>query len=48
MENVSAENILNKHANYLEKNTKLDADYYLNIVLEINRYLSANSSVQAL
>lgn len=48
MENVSAENILNKHANYLEENTKLDVDYYLNIVLEINRYLSANSSVEAI
>ena len=48
MENVSVENILNLYSNYLEKPQNVDVDYTLNIVMKINKVLSANIAFQAI
>lgn len=42
MANVSVENILNLYANYLEDFKNVDVNYQLNIVLQVNKYLSTN------
>ncbi|HEX5742470.1 MAG TPA: DUF3078 domain-containing protein [Flavobacteriaceae bacterium] len=42
MVNVSMENILNLYANYLEDFQNVDVNYQLNIVLQVNKYLSTN------
>ena len=42
MENVSMENILNLYSNYLEDPQNVDIDYTMNLVMTINKYLSAN------
>lgn len=42
MANVSVENILNLYANYLEDFKNVDVNHQLNIVLQVNRYLSTN------
>lgn len=46
MENVSMENILNLYFNYLENPQNVDIDYAMNIVMKINKFLSANLSFQ--
>lgn len=48
MKNVSIENILNLYSNYLEDAQNVDIDYTLNIVMKVNKYLSANLSMQAI
>jgi hypothetical protein len=48
MENVSMENILNLYSNYLEEAQNVDLDYTMNIVMSINKYLSANLSFQTI
>jgi len=48
MTNVTAENILNLYSNYLEDPQNVDMDYSLNIIMKINKYLSANFSFQAI
>lgn len=48
MENVSMENILNLYSNYLEDPQNVDIDYTMNIVMQINKYLSANLIFQAI
>ncbi len=48
MENVSMENILNLYSNYLEDPQNVDLDYTMNIVMSINKYLSANLSFQTI
>jgi hypothetical protein len=47
MENVSMENILNLYSNYLEDPQNVDIDYTMNLVMSINKYLSANLTFQA-
>jgi hypothetical protein len=42
MENISMENILNVYSNYLEDPQNIDIDYQMNIVMTINKYISAN------
>ena len=42
MANVSVENILNLYANYLEDFQNIDVNHQMNIVLQINKYLSTN------
>lgn len=42
MVNVSVENILNLYANYLEDFQNVDINYQLNLVLQVNKYLSTN------
>jgi hypothetical protein len=48
MENVSMENILNLYSNYLEDPQNIDLDYTMNLVMAINKYLSANVSFQTI
>ncbi|WP_272150678.1 DUF3078 domain-containing protein [Tenacibaculum aiptasiae] len=48
MENVSVENILNLYSNYLEDFQNVDLDYTVNVVMKINKYLSANLSMQTI
>ncbi len=48
MDNVSVENILNLYANYLEDFQNVDIDYTVNVVMKINKYLSANLALQTI
>jgi hypothetical protein len=48
MENVSVENILNLYSNYLEDPQNVDLDYTVNVIMKINKYLSANLALQAI
>ena len=48
MDNVSFENILTLYSNYLDKPQNVDLDYTANIVMKINKYLSANFTFQAI
>ncbi|MBQ4820011.1 DUF3078 domain-containing protein [Aquimarina sp. MMG016] len=48
MKNVSMENILNLYSNYLEDPQNVDIDYTANVVMTINKYLSANIAFQAI
>lgn len=47
-ENVSMENILNLYSNYLEEAKNVDLDYTMNIVMTVNKFLSANISFQTI
>ena len=48
MENVSMENILNLYSNYLDKPQNVDVDYQMNLVMKVNKYISANLSLQTI
>ena len=48
MPNVSMENILNLYSNYLDKPENVDVDYQMNIVMKVNKYISANVAFQAI
>ena len=48
MENITMENILNLYSNYLDKPSNIDVDYQMNLVMKINKYMSANLSLQAI
>ncbi|OCB77253.1 DUF3078 domain-containing protein [Flavobacterium crassostreae] len=48
MENVSVENRLNLYSNYLDQPQNIDMDYQMNVVMKINKYLSANVALQAI
>ena len=48
MTNVTAENTLNLYSNYLEDPQNVDIDYSLNIIMKVNKFLSANLSFQAI
>lgn len=48
MKNVSVENLLNLYSNYLEKPENIDLDYQINIVMTINKTLSANFTFQTI
>ncbi len=48
MENVSIENILNLYSNYIEEAKNIDIDYTMNVIMKINKYLSANLALQAI
>jgi hypothetical protein len=48
MTNVTAENTLNLYSNYLQDPQNVDMDYSLNIIMKINKFLSANLSFQAI
>lgn len=48
IKNVSVENILNLYSNYLEDPQNVDIDYTVNVVMTINKYLSANLALQAI
>jgi len=42
MENVTIENIFNAYSNYLEETKNIDLNYQVNVVMQINKYLSTN------
>lgn len=42
------ENILNFYANYFEKPQNVDVDYQMNLVMKINKCMSANVALQAI
>ncbi|MBA0883397.1 DUF3078 domain-containing protein [Flavobacterium undicola] len=46
--NVSIENILNLYSNYLDNPQNVDVNYQMNVVMKINKYLSANIAVQTI
>ena len=48
MKNVTAENIINLYANYLENPQNVDLNYQLNIAMKINEYLSTNIAFQTI
>ena len=48
MKNVSAENFLSLYSNYLDKPMNIDIDYQINIVMTINKTLSANFTFQTI
>nr|WP_315220258.1 DUF3078 domain-containing protein [uncultured Flavobacterium sp.] len=48
MTNVTAENTLNLYSNYLEDPQNVDLNYSLNIIMKVNKFLSANLSFQAI
>ncbi|PAM92365.1 hypothetical protein B4N84_26550 [Flavobacterium sp. IR1] len=48
MTNVTAENTLNLYTNYLEDPQNVDMDYSLNIIMKVNKFLSANLAFQAI
>jgi len=48
MQNVTMENILNLYSDYLEDPQNVDIDYTMNLVMTINKYLSANLSFQTI
>lgn len=48
MENVTAENLLNLYSNYLKDPQNVDIYYTLNIVMKINKVLSANFVFQTI
>ena len=48
MDNVSVENILNLYSNYLREAKNIDINYTVNVVMKINKYLSANLALQTI
>ena len=46
--NVSMENRLNLYSNYLQDPQNIDVDYQMNVIMKINRYLSANIALQTI
>jgi hypothetical protein len=48
MANVSIENRLNLYSNYLDSPQNVDIDYQMNVVMKINKYLSANVALQTI
>jgi len=48
MENITLDNILGLYSNYLEDPQNVDIDYTLNIVMNVNKYISANFTFQAI
>ena len=48
MKNVSVENILGVYSNYLDHPENMDIDYQLNMVMTVNKYISANFGVYLL
>jgi hypothetical protein len=48
MANVSLENRLNLYSNYLDHPQNVDVDYQMNVVMRINKYLTANVALQTI
>ncbi|NND88481.1 MAG: DUF3078 domain-containing protein [Flavobacteriaceae bacterium] len=48
MENITVENILNLYSNYLEDPQNVDIDYTFNMVMSVNKYISANFTFQTI
>ena len=48
MESISMENTLNLYSNYLEDTQNIDIDYTMNLVMNVNKVISANLIFQAI
>ncbi len=48
MTNVIMENRLNLYSNYLDNPQNVDVNYQMNLIMKINKYLSANVAMQAI
>jgi len=48
MKNISMENILNLYTNYLEDPQNVDLDYTINLVMNINKYISTTLAYQTI
>lgn len=48
MKNIMVENVLNLYSNYLEDPQNVDIDYTLNVVMAVNKYISANFTFQTI
>ena len=48
LENITMENILNLYSNYLDKPQNVDIDYQMNVVMKVNKYISANIAFQTI
>ena len=48
MTNVSVENRLNLYSNYIDNPQNIDLDYQMNVIMKINKYLSANLAFQTI
>jgi hypothetical protein len=48
MDNISFENILNLYSNYLEDPQNIDIDYMANLVMTVNKWITANIAFQAI
>lgn len=48
MKNISMENILNLFSNYLNEARNIDLDYSMNLIMTVNKYISANFSIQTI
>ncbi|MBZ9628954.1 DUF3078 domain-containing protein [Psychroflexus sp. CAK1W] len=48
MENITVGNVLGLYSNYLEDLQNVDIDYTLNLVMSVNKYISANFTFQAI
>lgn len=48
MKNISMENILALYSNYLEDAQNVDVDYTMNLAMQVNKYISANLTFQAI
>ena len=48
MKNVTLENVLNLYSNYLEDPQNVDIDYTLNVVMAVNKWITANATFQAI
>lgn len=48
MENIQMGNILSFYSNYLEDPQNVDVDYTMNLIMEVNKYISANFTFQAI
>jgi len=46
--NVTIENRINLYSNYLDQPQNVDVDYQMNLLMKINRFLSANISLQTI
>ena len=48
MNNISMENILNLYSNYMDKPENVDVSHQLNLVMQVNKYISANLNLHIL
>ena len=48
MKNVVVENVLNLYSNYLEDPQNVDIDYTLNLIMSVNKFITANATLQAI
>ena len=48
MKNISMENILGLYSNYLDHPENVDVDYQMNMVMAVNKYISANLGLHLL